>query len=66
MKYRDDEYAPELGDCVEYHYENYPSDRAKVTAVGKNRIQIAYENENIKPRSEWVNPASCDLISREI
>lgn len=65
MQYSDDEYAPEVGDVVEYRYENYPPDRATVTAVGKNRIQIAYENQNIKPRSEWVDPSRCDMISRE-
>lgn len=63
MKYRDGEYSPELFDQVDRYYENFPPDRGQVVVIGKNRIRIEYDSG--KPSGEWVNPADCDLISRE-
>jgi hypothetical protein len=66
MKYRDEEYEPDLGDQVDIYSEDYESEAARVIAIGKSKIRIRYNNEYIKPRTEWVDPANCDMISREM
>lgn len=65
MKYRCGECSPELGDHVEVHDEQFEPELARVTKIGKSRIKVTYDNDCIKPRSEWVNNTDCDMISRE-
>ena len=66
MKYRDEEYSPELGDHVEVYSEEFEPELARVSVIGKKRIKVTYDNDCIKPISEWVSPSDCDMISREI
>lgn len=66
MKYRDGEYGPELGDAVDVYSEEFEPETAKVNKIGKKKILIIYDNDCIKPRSEWVCPLSCELVAREI
>ena len=67
MMYRDNEYAPEVGDRIEVYDEQdqFEPECAKVVKIGKNKLLVAWENEYIKPRQEWVKPDLCDLIARE-
>lgn len=65
MNYRDDEYAPEMGDLVDVYSEEFEPESARVVAIGKSKIRITYDNDNIKPRSEWVLPSDRDMVSRE-
>lgn len=65
MKYRDEEYAPDMGDQVDVYSDEFEPEPAVVIAIGKHKIRIRYDNTYIKPRTEWVDAANCDLIARE-
>ena len=65
MNYRDDEYAPEMGDLVDVYSEEFEPESARVVQIGKSKIKITYNNDSIKPRSEWVLPSNCEMVSRE-
>lgn len=55
-----------LGDRVEtgIHSLLYEPEMAVVKCLGSKKLLVEYENQWVKPRSEWVKPDSCELISR--
>ncbi len=63
MMYRDG-MEIELGDRCDVYSVQFETEEATVTAIGKKKIQIEYVNEHIKPRREYIDPASCELIAR--
>lgn len=57
-----------LGDRVEVGADSllYEPEMAVVKCLGIKKLLVYYENQSVKPRSEWVKPDSCDMISREM
>ncbi len=59
-----DETAVELFDEIEVREEGFEPEPARVIKLGKKRIQIKWDNENIKPGKTWVDPDQCELVAR--
>lgn len=56
----------ELGDRVDIGVDNllYEPEPGVVKCLGSKKLLVEYDNQNVKPRAEWVIPSSCDMIAR--
>ena len=58
--------AVELGDQIEVNDDpKCEPERATVIQVGKGKIRIKWSCQFIKPQTQYVDPALCELLRRE-
>lgn len=59
-----DDYEVMLSDLVEVKEGSWPAEMARVQKIGKGRLYVEWDDENTKPRCEWVAINDCTMIAR--